>query len=73
MSDVPKRVREGLVVRMHRLGEEPPDDILQHTTADERLAMVWTLTERIWKLQGSRPCPYSRATMPIRIIRRDEH
>ena len=73
MSDVPKRVREGLVVRMHRLGEEPPDDILQHTTADERLAMVWTLTERIWKLQGSRPCPYSRATMPIRIIHRDEH
>lgn len=72
MSDAPKRVREGLVVRKFRLGEEPPDDLCDHTTADERLAMVWELTRRIWMLQGARPCPYTRTTMPIRIIRRHE-
>jgi len=73
MSETPKRVREGLVVRKFRLGEEPPDDILSTTTPDERFAMVWELTRRIWELQGSPPCPYTRATMPIRKIRRDEH
>lgn len=72
MSDAPKRVREGLVVRKFRLGEEPTDDILSATTADERLAMVWELTRRIWELQGSPPCPYTRATTPIRVMRRDE-
>jgi len=70
MSDAPKRVREGLVVRKFRLGEEPPDDILSITTADQRLAMVWELTERMWMLMGSRPCPYTRETMPGRVIRR---
>ncbi|MBK7905227.1 MAG: hypothetical protein IPJ78_01535 [Gemmatimonadetes bacterium] len=72
MSDAPKRAREGLVVRKFRLGEEPPDDILSTTTADERLAMVWELTRRIWELQGSLPCPYTRDTIPIRVLRRDE-
>jgi hypothetical protein len=72
MSDAPKRVREGLVVRKFRLGEEPPDDILLTTTVDERLAMVWELTRRMWELQGSPPCPYTRATMPVRKIRLDE-
>ncbi len=62
-----------MVVRKFRLGEEPPDDILSTTTVDERFAMVWELTRRIWELQGSPPCPDTRATMPIRKIRRDEH
>jgi hypothetical protein len=72
MTDEPKRVREGLVVRSFRLGDEPPDDILSTTTADERLAMVWELTRRMWELQGSPPCTYTRATMPVRKIRLHE-
>lgn len=72
MSETPKRVREGMVVRKFRLGEEPPDDILEHTTADERLAMVWELTRRMWMLQGERPCPYTRETMPVRVLRGHE-
>jgi len=72
MSETPRRVREGMVVRKFRLGEEPPDDIMEHTTADERFAMVWELTQRLWMLQGSPPCPYTRATMPVRIIRGHE-
>lgn len=69
MSEPSKRVREGIVVRMHRLGEEPADDILSTTTPDQRLAMVWELTERMWMLQGSLPCPYTRETVPVRIVR----
>ncbi len=70
MSDAPRRVRKGLVVRKFRLGEEPGDDISAETTPEQRLAMVWELTERMWMLMGSRPCPYTRETMPGRVIRR---
>lgn len=69
MPDAPRRIREGVVLRLYRLGEEPPDDIVAYTTPDERLAMVWELTHRVWELQGSPPCPYTRATIPVRIVR----
>lgn len=59
-----------MVVRIYKLGEEPGDDISDITTPDQRLKMVWELTERMWKLQGSPPCPYTRATMPVRVVRR---
>lgn len=70
MVDTPKRAREGMVVRKFKLGEEPGDDISAETTPEQRLAMVWELTERMWMLHGSPPCPYTRATMPVRVIRR---
>lgn len=70
MSETPKRVREGLVVRKFRRGEEPSDDISDSTTVDERFAMVWTLSERMWLWTG-RPMPsYARAEMPVRVVRR---
>lgn len=72
MSDAPKRVREGLVVRKFRLGEEPPDDLRDYTTVEQRLAMVRDLCHRAWELSGSPPVPYSRATTPITVIRRSE-
>lgn len=72
MPEEPKRVREGMVVRKFRLGEEPEHDVLHSVPPDERLAMVWLLTKRMWQLQGSPPCPYTRATIPIRVIGRDE-
>lgn len=70
MSETPKRVREGMVVRKFKLGEEPSDDISESTTIDERFAMVWTLSERMWLWTG-RPLPvYARAEMPVRLVRR---
>lgn len=69
MKEPRDRVREGLPVRVYRRGDEPGDDLSAMTTPAERLAMVWELTERAWLLQGARPSPYTRATMPIRIIR----
>lgn len=72
MDEPPKRVREGMVVRKFRLGEEPEVDVLLSVSPDERLAMVWELTRRMWLFQGSPPCPYSRDAIPIRVIGRDE-
>lgn len=69
MTDAPKRVREGMVVRIYKLGEEPGDDISAETTPEQRIAMVGLLTERMWMLQGSIPCPYTRATIPVKIVR----
>lgn len=72
MSDAPKRVREGMVVRKYRLGEEPPDDLRDYTTAEDRLAMVADLCRMAWELSGSPAVPYSRSTIPIKVIRPGE-
>lgn len=72
MDESPKRVREGMVVRKFRLGEEPEHDVLLSLPPDERLSLVWELTRRIWLFQGSPPCPYARDSIPIRVIGRDE-
>jgi hypothetical protein len=70
MSREERRVREGMVVRKYRLGEEPSDDLSAVTTIDERFAMVWELSERMWRWTG-RPFPqYTRATMPVTVVRR---
>jgi hypothetical protein len=61
-------------VRLHRLGEEPGDDLSRTTTAEERLEMVETLSVEAWALTG-RPFPsYARHEMPVtlRPLRRDE-
>ena len=56
-------------VRVYRLGEEPGDDLSAVTTPEQRLAMVWELTARMWALTG-RPWPtYTRAEMPVRVVR----
>jgi len=56
-------------VRAYRLGDEPGDDLSASTTASERVAMVWTLSARMWELSG-RPRPaYTRATMPVVVAR----
>jgi len=59
-----------LQARVFRLGEEPDDDLSATTSPEERLAMVAELSRRMWELTG-RPSPsYTRATMPVRVIRR---
>lgn len=65
MSDEERKA----AVRIHRLGEEPRDDLLQSTTAEERLRILRELSERAWTLTG-RPWPsYSRDEMPVRVDR----
>jgi len=57
--------RRSWPVRVFRLGEEPPDDLSGSTTAEERLAMVWTLTLESWALAGRRLPGYARHETPI--------
>lgn len=55
--------------RVFRLGHEPRDDLAEVTTPEQRLAMVWDLTLRMWALTG-RPFPsYSRENLPGRVLR----
>jgi hypothetical protein len=56
-------------VRVYRLGEEPEDDLSETSTPEQRLAMIWELSLDAWTLSG-RPYPeYSRAEIPVRVIR----
>ena len=54
-------------VQVHRLGEEPDEDLTATTTAEERLDMMWTLAMDAWSHTGQ-PLPrYARADLPIRV------
>ena len=56
-------------VRRYPLGHEPGDDLSAETTPQQRLAMVWELTLRAYRLAG-RPLPrYARSEMPGRVLR----
>lgn len=55
-------------IRVFRLGEEPGDDLSAATTPEERIAMVWELTRRMWEFTGG-PAPIPRERIPIRIVR----
>lgn len=57
-------------IRVLRLGAEPPDDVTATTTAEERLALVWALSQRLWALTGQRTTTGPRDRLPIRVIRR---
>lgn len=70
---VPDRraARHAVPVRVFRLGDEPAgDDLSSSTTADERLEMVTELSRRMWELTGRAMPAYTRAEMPIRVVRR---
>ena len=66
------RARHDWTIRQFELGEEPPDDLSETTTAKERLAMMWPLAVQAWALAG-KPLPgYDRSSIPIRIYRSGE-
>jgi hypothetical protein len=65
-----RAARASWPIRVYRLGSEPGDDLSSTTTAAERLAWVWELTQRSWALTG-RPIPsYPRTAMPVTARRR---
>lgn len=61
--------RQGWPVRVYRLGEEPGDDLTAATTAEQRLAMVWELSARMWELASGKRPAYSRHDIPVRLTR----
>lgn len=64
-----RRARQSWPIRVFALGEEPLVDERDPSTADERLALVWTLTREQWLLAGLPFPEYSRAAMPGRVLR----
>ncbi|MDQ3225311.1 MAG: hypothetical protein M3Q50_01590 [Chloroflexota bacterium] len=60
--------RSDLRARVHRLGEEPRDDLRVCTSANERLALVAELTREMWALAGLEMPTYSRAQIPVAIV-----
>ena len=62
--------RKGWSVRVYRLGEEPPESLLDSTTAEERIAMMWPLAEEAWGLAGRLEAAPARSDLPVRCFRR---
>jgi hypothetical protein len=64
-----RAARAAWAIRRYALGEEPSEDLSAHTTASERLAMVWPLTVLSWRLAGREIPVYERRDMPGRVVR----
>lgn len=63
-----RAARASWPIARFRLGEEPPDDLVETTTPGQRIAMMWPLAVEAWSLAG-RPLPtYDRRTMPARMF-----
>jgi len=60
--------RRSWVVRVHRLDNQPGEDLSGQTTAEERLAMMWPLALEAWRLSGRPMAGYSRSEIPIHIL-----
>jgi len=56
-------------IRVYRLGAEPGDDLSATSTPEERVALVWELSQRLWALTGQPAPAGSRDRLPIRVIR----
>jgi hypothetical protein len=61
--------RQSWPVRVHRLGDEPGDDLSATTTAEERLAMMWPLALEAFTLSGRALRGYRRSEAPVTVQR----
>lgn len=59
----------GWPIRIHQLRQDSGDDLTETTSPAERLAMVWELTARAWKLTGFALPDYDRRETPVRVLR----
>lgn len=58
-------------VRKSRLEDQGRDSDLDGTTAEERLAMVWTLTVQAWLFKGERADESRLRRDIVRVLRRE--
>lgn len=64
--------RASLQARIFPLGQEPAEDLSASTSAAERLAMMWPLSQEAWTFAGFVMPDYSRDETPIVIVRLPE-
>jgi hypothetical protein len=55
-------------VRRYTLAAQPPEDLSDETTAEERLAMMWPLALDSWTLAGLPFPDYPRGAAPVRLV-----
>jgi hypothetical protein len=65
-----RAARADMPLRIYRLGEEPPETWLASTTAAERFEMVADLSARMFEISGRLVPSYTRASMPMQVVRR---
>ncbi len=72
MSDAEerRRARASWPIRKVKLGEEELVDPRDTSTVDERLALVWQLTQEVWAFQGKAIPDYDRRDAPGVVLRR---
>jgi hypothetical protein len=58
--------------RVFKLGEEPVETLIDETTPEERLAMVWTLSRRMFEIQGKPLEPMRRDIVVTRRLSTDD-
>jgi hypothetical protein len=64
------RARASWTGSLHRLGDEAEPDLLAITTASERVAMVYRLTQDAWAMRGLPVPDYARSEAPGRLVRK---
>ena len=69
IPDERRRARVNLPVSIYRLGEEPEDNLMETTTAEERFELVRVLSQRMFEIAGHTAAAYRRSEIPIRVIR----
>jgi hypothetical protein len=60
-------------VRVVPLREERPVKLGDEVTAEERMAMMWQLTQEAWAIAGREIPDYERSDIPIKLLKRGEH
>ena len=56
---------------LYSLGGEPADNLNDTTSAEARIAMMWSLALKAWTVAGRALPMYARQAMPVRIIARE--
>ena len=65
-----KRQASQWPVRRFDLGHEPLRDLLDRSTIDERIAMMWPLAKEAWSVAGKPIASYERENMPGALVQR---
>jgi hypothetical protein len=60
--------RSSFQAKIFPLGQEPGEDLSASTTAAERLAMLWALSQEAWAFAGFTMPAYERHEIPIKIV-----
>ncbi|TVQ94627.1 MAG: hypothetical protein EA397_01315 [Deltaproteobacteria bacterium] len=65
-----RRRRATMPIRRFALGDEPDDLLVDSTSIDERLAMMWPLAKAAFEAAGIPTDPPPRHLLPGRVLRR---